>query len=98
MYSVTLKPSVMPIRRTPFTRKHLSVAVVATLLSACGGRERSVTITPSMVERYGAAYHAHLEGITRYCRDKQVRAFEMSVEEPFDEAVLELLRRGGFLR
>lgn len=45
MYSVTLNPQVMPIRRTPFTRKHLSVAVVATLLSACGGRERSVTIT-----------------------------------------------------
>jgi uncharacterized protein (DUF58 family) len=69
-----------------------------TLVDAERGEERSVTITPGMLERYRAAYRAHLAQLESYCRDKQVRAFEMSVEQPFDEAVLELLRRGGFLR
>jgi uncharacterized protein (DUF58 family) len=69
-----------------------------TLVDAESGEERSVTITPALLERYRATYRAHLSGIENYCRDKQVRAFEMRVDRPFDEAVLELVRRGGFLR
>lgn len=59
---------------------------------------RSVTITEGLRERYRAAYRAHFEHLERYCREKQVRAFALSIERPFDQAVLELLRRGGFLR
>ena len=69
-----------------------------TLVDAESGEARSITITPALLERYREAYRAHLTNLQNYCRDKQVRAFEMSVLRPFDEAVLELLRRGGFLR
>jgi uncharacterized protein (DUF58 family) len=69
-----------------------------TLVDAEGDDARTVTITPALLERYHEAYRQHFRKLEGYCRDKQVRAFELSVERPFDEAVLELLRRGGFLR
>jgi uncharacterized protein (DUF58 family) len=69
-----------------------------TLVDAETGEDRGVTITPGLLDKYKEAYREHFKKLERYCRDKQVRAFELGVERPFDEAVLELLRRGGFLR
>jgi uncharacterized protein (DUF58 family) len=59
--------------------------------------ERHVTITEALLERYRAARRAHFASLMTYCREKRVRAFELPTDRPFDEAALQLMRRGGLL-
>ena len=62
------------------------------------GEEREVTVTPAMLKRMGQAMNEYRQGIERFCTSRQVPYFAADVEAPFEELVLELFRRGGFLR
>ncbi len=60
--------------------------------------ERSVTVTQSLLERFREAHQRHFEALRAHCREKRVPCFELSIETPFDQAVLLLLKQGGLLR
>ena len=62
------------------------------------GEEREVTVTPAMLKRMGQALNEYRQGIERFCTSRQVPYFAADVDAPFEELVLELFRRGGFLR
>ena len=62
------------------------------------GDEREVTVTAKVLERYAAAYEEYLEEVKRFCVGKQVSYFRADVSVPFDELILRVFRRGGFLR
>jgi uncharacterized protein (DUF58 family) len=62
------------------------------------GEEREVTVTTGILERYAKAYDAYLSEVRRFCTKKQVAYYEADVEVPFDELILRVFRRGGFLR
>src|SRR5690349_13399349 len=62
------------------------------------GEEREVTVTAKVLERYGQAYEEYLDEIQRFCTSKQVAYFRADVNTPFDELILRVFRRGGFLR
>jgi len=62
------------------------------------GDEREVTVTARMLERYAAAYAQYLAEIERFCTTHQVPYAAASVDVPFDEMILRMFRRGGFLR
>jgi uncharacterized protein (DUF58 family) len=62
------------------------------------GEERDVTVTPKLLERYAEAHRAYREEIELFCASKQVPYFAADVSVPFDELVLRVFRRGGFLR
>ncbi len=62
------------------------------------GDERDVTVTPKLLERYGQAYDAYRLEIEHFCASKQVPYFVADAAAPFDEIVLRVFRRGGFLR
>lgn len=62
------------------------------------GDEREVTVTARLLERYREAYEAYLGDIEAFCASKQVAYFAADVAVPFDELVLRIFRRGGFLR
>lgn len=62
------------------------------------GDEREVTVTAKVLERYAAAHAEYLDEIQRFCVRKQVSYFRADVDAPFDELVLRVFRRGGFLR
>jgi uncharacterized protein (DUF58 family) len=62
------------------------------------GDEREVTVTAKVLERYAAAYEEYLEEVKRFCVGKQVSYFRADVAVPFDELILRVFRRGGFLR
>lgn len=62
------------------------------------GEEREVTVTAKVLERYRYAYEEYLEEIQRFCVQKQVAYFRADVNTPFDELILRVFRRGGFLR
>lgn len=62
------------------------------------GDEREVTITPGVLSRFGEAYSRHLAEVSAFCASRQVSYVSASVEVPFDELILRVFRRGGFLR
>lgn len=62
------------------------------------GEEREVTVTARLLERYREAYETHRREIEQFCATKQVPYFDADVTVPFDELVLRVFRRGGFLR
>lgn len=62
------------------------------------GEEREVTVTPKILERYQQEYGKYAEDVERFCKSKQVPYFVADVSQPFEELVLRVFRRGGFLR
>jgi uncharacterized protein (DUF58 family) len=62
------------------------------------GDEREVTVTPRLLEKYAAAYDDWLASVGRWCASKQVDYFRADVSIPFDELILRVFRKGGFLR
>ncbi|MFZ5890127.1 MAG: DUF58 domain-containing protein [Myxococcota bacterium] len=62
------------------------------------GEEREVTVTPALLKRMSEALSEYRTGIERFCTSRQVPYFAADVDAPFEELVLDLFRRGGFLR
>lgn len=62
------------------------------------GEDREVTLTPALRERIADAWQAYRLELERFCISKQVPYFQASVEVAFDELVLGVFRKGGFLR
>ncbi len=62
------------------------------------GDEREVTVTAKVLERFEEAYREYLHEIDRFCTSKQVPYIRADVGVPFDELILRVFRRGGFLR
>jgi len=62
------------------------------------GEEREVTVTEQLLERMAAAVRNYQTSIERFCTSRQVPYFAADVNTPFDELILRVFRRGGFLR
>jgi uncharacterized protein (DUF58 family) len=62
------------------------------------GDEREVTVTAKVLQRFGEAYTKYEADIDRFCATHQVPFVRASVEVAFDELILRVFRRGGFLR
>jgi len=62
------------------------------------GDEREVTVTAKVLQRFGEAYAAYLADVDRFCATHQVPYVTASVDVAFDELILRVFRRGGFLR
>jgi hypothetical protein len=62
------------------------------------GDEREVTVTDKLLERMRGAYADYQQSIERFCAKNQVPYFRADVSVAFDELVLGVFRRGGFLR
>lgn len=62
------------------------------------GDEREVTITARVLERYREMYQQYLLDIERFCTGRQVPYNRADVTVPFDELILRVFRRGGFVR
>jgi uncharacterized protein (DUF58 family) len=62
------------------------------------GDEREVTVTDALLRKMEGAYRDYLGEVERFCAKSQVPYFAADVDTPFDELVLRVFRRGGFLR
>ena len=62
------------------------------------GDEREVTVTPKVLQRFAEAYAKYQADIDRFCATHQVPVVTASVDAAFDELILRVFRRGGFLR
>lgn len=61
------------------------------------GEVREVTITPRVLERYAKAHDAYRKRVDDFCTQKHVPHHAVSTDVPFDQAILDILRRGGLL-
>ena len=66
--------------------------------SGTTGPAKGVLVTQKMLERMERAWNDYQAEIERFCVSRQVPYFVADVETPFDEQVLKVFRRGGFLR
>lgn len=62
------------------------------------GDEREVTVTAKVLERFEHVYGEYLSEIERFCSTRQVPYIRADVGVPFEELILRVFRRGGFLR
>jgi uncharacterized protein (DUF58 family) len=62
------------------------------------GDEREVTVTAKILERFEAISKEYSQQIDRFCATHQVPYITADVNTPFDELILRVFRRGGFLR
>jgi uncharacterized protein (DUF58 family) len=62
------------------------------------GDEREVTVTAKVLDRFAGAYAWYLADVERFCATHQVPYVAASLAVPFDELILRVFRRGGFLR
>ena len=65
----------------------------------CETREqREVTLTDTLLEKIQQQGKAYQNQISHFCHAHQVPYFPASTDDEFDELVLQVFRRGGFLR
>ncbi len=62
------------------------------------GDEREVTVTPKLLDRMQLAWKEYQHEIERFCAKRQVTYFPADINVEFDELILKVFRRGGFLR
>jgi uncharacterized protein (DUF58 family) len=62
------------------------------------GDEREVTVTAKILDRFAQVHKEYLQEIERFCATRQVAYIGADVTVPFDELILRVFRRGGFLR
>jgi uncharacterized protein (DUF58 family) len=62
------------------------------------GEEREVTVTAKVLARFAEAHAQYVAQVERYCSSHQVPYVAASVDVAFDEMILRVFRRGGFLR
>jgi uncharacterized protein (DUF58 family) len=62
------------------------------------GDEREVTVTPKVLEKLEQEHRHYLTEIQHFCTTHQAPYILADVNVPFDELILRVFRRGGFLR
>jgi uncharacterized protein (DUF58 family) len=62
------------------------------------GDEREVTVTAKVLERFEEVYGSYLKDVEKFCTSRMVPYIQADVGVPFDELILRVFRRGGFLR
>ena len=69
------------------------------LLYDCeSGDEREVTVTQKVLDRFKSIYGEYLGEIEKFCTSRTVPYVQADVSVPFDELILKVFRRGGFLK
>jgi hypothetical protein len=51
-----------------------------------------------VLERFGKVYEEYLHEIDRFCTTRTVPYIQADINVPFDDLILRIFRRGGFLR
>ena len=60
--------------------------------------EKEITLTPRLLDKYRAAHAAFSHELEAYAKAHQIPYFKASVQTPFDDVVVSMLRTGGFLK
>ena len=84
--------------KSPAMPSHAPAPESCAAASAAASGLREVTVTAKVLERFELAYGEYLAEIERFCSSKQVPYIQADISVPFEELILRVFRRGGFLR
>lgn len=59
---------------------------------------KEITLTPRLIDKYRAAHKAFSSELESHCKSRQIPYFQASVQAPFDDLVIGMLRSGGILK
>ncbi len=62
------------------------------------GQQKEVTITPKLLEAYRHEHEAYCSSLSDFCTSRALPYFRTHTGVAFDELVLRIFRKGGFLR
>lgn len=62
------------------------------------GRIRDVTLTEGLLKKYRAAFSAHGARVEKFCRSRAIGYARCATSTPFQETVVQMLRRGKLLQ
>ena len=62
------------------------------------GERRTVTVTQRLLERYRVAHKAFGDELEDYCLKRGMLYFRTPTQTPFDELILRVFRKGGFIK
>jgi uncharacterized protein (DUF58 family) len=62
------------------------------------GQDLEVTVDDAFLDRFHQLHQAYDQELARFCARQQIPYFASDVGVPFDEAMLGVFRKGGFLR
>jgi len=68
------------------------------LIDCESGEVREITVSPGLLEAYTREHEKYCTELADYCAAKQVGFFRADTQVPFDDLVLRIFRKGGFLR
>lgn len=58
---------------------------------------KEMTLTPKLLDKYRAAHAQFCGELETFCKGSQIAYYKTTVQAPFDEVVMSILRAGGFL-
>lgn len=62
------------------------------------GQRLASTLTPKMVEAYKKAFEEFSEELEQFCLKREISLFRTSTDVPFEDLILDIFRKGGFLQ
>ena len=62
------------------------------------GEVLSTTLSPKMITAYREAFFEFCDELDRFCKKNEISLFRTQIQIPFEELILDIFRRGGFLR
>ena len=62
------------------------------------GEVREVTVSPRLLDAYAREHRRYCQELADFCTRRQVPLFRAETSIPFDDLVLRIFRKGGFLR
>jgi uncharacterized protein (DUF58 family) len=68
------------------------------LLDAETGRFREVTLTESLLRRYRSSFDEYCTNLERFCRTSKIGYVRCRTDLPFQETIIQMLRRERFLQ
>jgi hypothetical protein len=62
------------------------------------GQSISTTVSPRMLKAYRKAFQDYCNELEEFCLRSEIALFRAPVQAPFEDLIMDIFRRGGFLR
>lgn len=62
------------------------------------GLHIETTLSPRLIEAYRQAFDEFCRDLEQFCLKREISLFRTSTKQPFEELILDIFRRGGFLQ
>lgn len=92
------EPYVLHLQDAPHQLLQAGIRGDVSIVDCETGERRDVTLTDGLLRRLQEAGQQYRQSVERFCTNARIPYFAAGADEAFDDVVLGILRRGGFLQ